>query len=151
MCKIYVVVDEKASRRGHFSAYITRAGISRRLSYVNITGISSHSVRLSTFVYVCLSLTNTHLQVFRRAQLNVRVTRLPQPSVPSAQEVNVLRGTNCHKKCCRVEPASKAGWTLQVCQHPCPKECGDRLWPCASGGSFTIGHVQAMNTLGSSF
>ena len=40
---------------------------------------------LSTFVYVCLSLTNTLLQVFRGAQLNVRVTRLPKPSIPSRQ------------------------------------------------------------------
>ena len=29
------MVDEKGSRRGHFPAYITRAGLERRLSYVN--------------------------------------------------------------------------------------------------------------------
>jgi len=43
-------------------------------------------LRLSTFVYVCLLIANTLLQVFRGAQLNVRVTRLPQLSVPSAQD-----------------------------------------------------------------
>jgi len=68
---------------------------------------------LSTFGYVCLRLTNTHLQVFRRAQLDY-LNRLFH---------------NCHKKCRRVEPASKAGRTLQVCWHTCPRECGNRLFP----------------------
>ena len=32
-----IVVDEKGSRRGHFPAYITRAGLERRLSYPSLT------------------------------------------------------------------------------------------------------------------
>ena len=51
-----------------------------------------------------LSLTNTHLQVFRRAQLNVCVTRLPQPSA-SAHVAGMLEPYEYIK----AEPAKEDG------------------------------------------
>jgi len=61
-------------------------------------------LRLTTFVYVCLSLTNTLLQVFRGAQLNVRVTSLPNRLFHQLKTVNVLQRARLLRKKASMKP-----------------------------------------------